>query len=97
MRELIFHPGADAEFEEAMQWYRERNERAAEGFNSAVDAALADIQEHPERWPQFGSRHRHRILKKYPYYIVYKFNDERIDVMAIAHAKRKPGYWSKRS
>ena len=97
MRKLVFHPAAAAEFEESLQWYFERSERAAAGFNSAVDFALRDIENNPERWPFIDERHQHRILKKYPYYIVYKFNDDSIDVIAVAHAKRKPKFWSDRT
>ncbi|TVS13311.1 MAG: hypothetical protein EA424_21590 [Planctomycetaceae bacterium] len=46
-----FLPGATKDYEDAFDWYRARSERAAEEFEEAVERALADIVEAPDRWP----------------------------------------------
>jgi hypothetical protein len=35
-------------------------------------------------------------LRRFPYSIVYLLLPEEIRVLAIAHQRRKPGYWSGR-
>jgi hypothetical protein len=46
-----FLPGATKDYEDAFDWYRARSERAADGFEEAVERALAAIAEAPDRWP----------------------------------------------
>jgi hypothetical protein len=35
-------------------------------------------------------------LTRFPYLVVYREDATRILVVAVAHEKRKPGYWRKR-
>ena len=42
-------------------------------------------------WP--GSvRHRRRVMKNFPYILVYEVRSDAIEFVAIAHTKREPGY-----
>jgi hypothetical protein len=36
------------------------------------------------------------LMKRYPYQIIYREETEGLVVIAVAHAKRSPQYWSKR-
>ena len=51
----------------------------------------------PHRWPSyFHGTHRVR-LTRFPYLVVYRDDETRtLVVVAVAHEKRKPGYWRKR-
>jgi plasmid stabilization system protein ParE len=96
MAELTFHPAA-AEYEEALCWYAERSSQAAEAFDEAVWQALREIELAPHRWPLVDGCHRIKLLlKKYPYHIVYLVDDGTLTVIAVAHHRRKPGYWQNR-
>lgn len=46
-------------------------------------------------WPG-SARHRRRVMKKFPYILVYEVRDDAIEFVAIAHTKREPGYWLER-
>jgi plasmid stabilization system protein ParE len=97
MADLTFHPAAAAEFEEALCWYAERSERAAEGFDEAVSHAMREIEDAPQRWPFVDRRHRIKLLaKKFPYHIIYRVDGETLTVIAVAHHRRKPNYWQDR-
>jgi plasmid stabilization system protein ParE len=85
--------GARADFDESMDWYAERSERAAEGFAIAVEEALAKIVADPERFPLTTRGCRYCNLKRYPFRVVFDQTATHIAVIAIAHAKRRPGYW----
>jgi hypothetical protein len=60
------------------------------------ERALALIQEHPETWPTYVLGTRRFILNRFPYSLVYKTDGTQSLIVAIAHAKRKPGYWTSR-
>jgi hypothetical protein len=36
------------------------------------------------------------MLKRYPYFVVFRELPRKIQIIAVAHAKRRPGYWTKR-
>jgi plasmid stabilization system protein ParE len=96
MKRIDFHPEATRELEESAVWYQERSEAAAKGFALAVDVAINEISHHPKRFPRVDRRHRACNLRKYPFQIIFRQTGEDIFLIAIAHAKRRPGYWRDR-
>ncbi len=90
------HPEAIAEAQAAYGWYRERNETAAEGFLAELDRAVELISEGPMRWPTYIHHTRRFLLRRFPFGIVYRQLGEAVQVVAVAHARRKPGYWKDR-
>ena len=91
--QVDFHPDATIELTESSDWYAERSSRAARDFLVAVDVAVASIVDDPERFVHIDDRHQSCSVIKFPFQIVYRFSNDRIVVVAIAHAKRRPGYW----
>jgi plasmid stabilization system protein ParE len=96
-RELEYLAEALAEAEAAARWYAERSPAAGLGFDDEVAAAEAAITERPEAWPLFVHGTRRYLLRRYPFCIVYRFDADRIVIVAVAHAKRRPGYWKQRA
>ena len=90
-----FHPEAVAEARAAYAWYEQRDPRAAAAFLGEVDHAVARVLESPRAWPQFG-RARRCLFDRFPFFLVYRELEDRIEVIAVAHAKRRPGYWRDR-
>ena len=95
-RSVRLHPEAERDLEEGLRFYLSRSAIAAEGFLAEVEAALALLQEAPERWPRFHHGTRRFVMAAYPYSIVYRSVADEIHVMAVAHAKRLPLYWRQR-
>ncbi len=97
MARVELHPEAIEELEASAEWYLERSAKAAQGFAISVERALQKVSDDPDRFPKVGSRHRACNLMKYPFQVVYRKEGDRVFVVAIAHAKRRPGYWRRRS
>jgi plasmid stabilization system protein ParE len=93
---IDIHPAARLEEDEAFEWYLERNLIAAEGFLHEIEQARSAIQTSPEAWAKYLYDTRRYLLKRYPYDVVYRVTADRIQVVAIAHGRRKPGYWADR-
>lgn len=85
--------GAHVDFDESFAWYAERSVGSAIGFASAVDNALDNILDDPGRFPSTHGGCAYYGLKRYPFRIVFRNEPDRLVVIAIAHAKRRPGYW----
>lgn len=93
---------ASDEMSAAALWYEERGAGIGSRFLDEVDGTL----EHIERNPAIGARLditeipadvevRRLPLRRYPYLIVY-VSAPALTVVAVAHARRRPGYWMER-
>jgi plasmid stabilization system protein ParE len=95
-RPVRFHPAALAEAEAAFAWYSERSENAAGRFLDELDRAIARISHQPRVYPAFEAGTRRILLPHFPYLVVFREAEEGIQVIAVAHGRRRPGYWRPR-
>lgn len=91
-----FHPAARQELRESQLWYEERSPLSAVAFAQEVAAAISRIAEAPMRYPQGEHGTRRITLDRFPYAIFYRVGAEETVIVAVAHQKRRPGYWSRR-
>ena len=94
-----FHPAAEAEFLAAIDWYVTRDAGVASDFASLVRDAVQLIVELPQAWPTWPGREdlRVRVLHRFPFSIIYAVDAKTIVVIAVAHHRRRPGYWLRRA
>jgi toxin ParE1/3/4 len=96
---LRVRPEAEAELTAAINWYEAKRRGVGIALLSAVDHALDRIVELPGASPlwKVGYPYRKHILKRFPFLIIFTLLEGRgIEVIAIAHTKRNPGYWLNR-
>jgi plasmid stabilization system protein ParE len=91
-----FHEDADAEYENAFDWYLARSPHAAAEFAAELSRAVELIAQAPRRWaPGLGGTRRF-LLRRFPFALVYRELPLVIQVLAVAHSHRRPGYWKTR-
>ncbi|MEK6372107.1 MAG: type II toxin-antitoxin system RelE/ParE family toxin [Acidobacteriota bacterium] len=91
-----FFEEASEELEEARRWYRERSEAAEAAFLEEIDHAIGVVITAPQRWPIHSAGMRRYVFPTFPYSLIYFVENEFIQIVAVAHEKRRPGYWRKR-
>jgi toxin ParE1/3/4 len=91
-----FHPLAADEAQAAERWYRERNEIASGRFQRELDSAIELISERPEAGSPYLNNTRRILLRRFPFFVVYRIRSDAVQVVAVAHARRRPGYWRRR-
>jgi hypothetical protein len=95
--EVRFHRLAAREYEKARTWYEGRSAGLGAEFADETDRAIARIARYPNRWPVYFKRFRRVRLRRFPYSLYYHMVDSsRVLVVAVAHARRRPGYWRRR-
>jgi len=89
---------AEAEYREALAWYHIRSPRAADGFEAAFAKAVERIADSPDQFPACeGEGFRFAMLgARYPYSLIFRIIGAAAEIVAVAHARRRPGYWSDR-
>lgn len=93
MLPISYLPAARRDFDESFDWYAQRSEIAAERFAFAVDAAIVRIARSSETFARIDAVYQECPVKRFPFRIIFRKLEERLLVVAIAHAKRRPGYW----
>ena len=79
---------------EGLSYYEEHQPGLAVDFYKEFGNAELDVIEAPEFWHPFGKGYRRKHLKRYPYCLVHRIEDEGLLlVVAVAHSSRKPNYW----
>ena len=96
MAEVSITSAAEVDFTEALCWYAQHSQQAAENFESEFEQVLISIVADPHRFPKCDQRHQYCRMKRFPFQVIYRIDQDIITVIAVAHAKRKPGYWSDR-
>jgi plasmid stabilization system protein ParE len=91
------HPDARAELRAARNWYHERSPLSAFAFAQTVNNAISRIREAPNSFPLADHGTRKFILQRFPFSVFYRIRDTEIVIVAVAHQKRRPGYWSNRA
>jgi plasmid stabilization system protein ParE len=91
-----FLPLAGEEALQATAYYRNRSNEAAERFLDDIAKAVELLQQFPRIGAPIADDARRLILKRYPYQFIYRVEGDEIRVYAVAHLKRKPGYWHDR-
>lgn len=93
---VAFHEEASADLFEAVRYYEERVHGLGHSLLEDVESAVRELSETPLSSPTIGPEVRRRVVHRFPYSLLYVVEVDRIVVLAVAHHKRRPGYWKSR-
>ena len=96
IRGISFHEDARIEFDEAADFYGMERAPLGLAFVSAVEHAVDHVRAFPDLCPVLHARVRKMRVQRFPYSVMYSVVDEHIRVLAVAHDRRRPYYWSGR-
>ena len=93
-----FHPAARVELLDAAAYYEARAAGLGAQFVDEAERVVATLAGSPglgapvlghdalRRWP----------LRRFPYYVLYRIDAPALLILAVAHERRRPGYWGER-
>lgn len=93
---FIFHPDAEKEFNEAIDYYENVSPELGYNFALEVYAAIQRAIVYPKAWPIINNKIRRSLTKRFPYGILYYEIDSELFILAVMHLHRKPDYWEYR-
>jgi len=88
-----FHRLADRELNEAAQYYDLEKPGLGSSFLREVDRCLRAIEKHPEAGLILRGSVRRRLLRRFPYALLYTVKPDSIRILAVMNLKRRPTYW----
>jgi len=93
---FLFHPDAEAELLNAVDYYEDCQPGLGHDFALEVSLSIERILLYPEAWPEVDKDIRRTLLKRFPYGLLYSVIKEKVVILAIMNLHREPGYWKKR-
>ena len=90
------HPDAEAEIEEAFDYYRGISVELGRDFLAKFEAALAGIRANPNQGAFVRRPVRRLLLKRFPYSVISFPKDGEVFMVAVPHKRRRPFYWLSR-
>ena len=97
MPSVIFSPAARAEAHEAFDWYETRAVGLGNRFVAELDAIAEQIAANPMMFPIVFKDLRRARLRRFPYGLYFRLEDEAIYVIACFHGSRDPRRWQART
>lgn len=94
--EVSFHQLAERELNEAAQYYELEQPGLGSAFLNEVQRCLRTISEHPEAGRVMLGQVRRRLLRRFPYGLLYTLKPDVIRILAVMNVKRRPAYWAGR-
>jgi plasmid stabilization system protein ParE len=91
-----FLPEAAAEFEEAARFYEAAQPGLGRVFAEEIERAVDRVTRFPESGSPLGTTVRAALVRNFPFWVVYRASALEAVILAVAHQRRRPGYWRRR-
>ncbi len=89
-----FHPAAEAEFLECVGYYESRVPGLGTSLVDEYEALAKLILQSPKAWPvEIKPDIRRAPFYRFPLAIIYRGREDKVQILAIAHDRRRPQYW----
>ena len=95
--EFFWHPDAVAEAGAAANFYHNKQPELARRFINHLDEALNRIAIKPAIYREVEPGIRKIKMKTFPYAVIYRTKDAKIEIIAVMHIRQRPGYWKDRA
>jgi toxin ParE1/3/4 len=82
------HPLAQADIEDARDWYDQQRAGLGADFLLEVEGALAQLDQHPTRQRPYYRGLRRILTKRFPYKIFFLVEEESVHVLRVLHGRR---------
>ena len=86
---------AESDLQDAFLWYQERNGLIAAAFREEAFDVIERIGKAPLGMPADEEGNRRRVLRRFPYSVVYELVEDTVTILAVTHHRRRPNYWHK--
>ena len=94
---IWFHPEARMELLESVAYYGAYEPALGQRFLEEVTEAIRRIRRHPKMYPRVSDDWRQCRIPRFPYGLVYAIRSGGIEIYAVVHLHRQPGYWKSRT
>ena len=96
MRKIVFLDPATDEMHEAVQYYEHQTKGLGFAFLQEIQHTIDQILDHPLLGELMSESVRRRLVRRFPFGVLYSVDPEAIVIVAVMHLRQKLGYWTSR-
>ena len=90
----FFHPAAETEHLESVVFYESKRPGLGATYLLEFEFIMKNICENPHRYPiEKKPDIRRSRMKRFPFTVIYREFSDSIQILALAHNRRRPQYW----
>ena len=93
MGSVSFHPLAERELNDTTRYYDLESPGLGRVFLDAFWKTCASITENPQAGAAVVGAIRRRLMRRFPYALLYSVRSDRVRILAVMSLKRRPMYW----
>lgn len=93
MASISFHPLAERELNDTARYYDLESPGLGRAFLDAVRSTCVSISDHPQSGTLIAGAIRRRLIRRFPYGLLYSMRPGGIRILAVMSLKRRPAYW----
>jgi toxin ParE1/3/4 len=93
---LIITPEAESDLAEAKAWYDKQRQGLGDEFVLCVEEALERIRRFPAAAVEVFANTRRVLVRRFPYGVFYRTDEDQIALIAVYHSRRDPRGWQSR-
>jgi plasmid stabilization system protein ParE len=94
---LIVNPEAEADLDEATRWYEAQRPGLGGELLDCVHEAFVRLRTSPLLHAKVFQELRLALVRRFPYAVIYRADDDQVTVIAVYHTSRNPRYWQDRA
>ena len=94
---VYVRPEAEADIEEIAIWYEKQREGLGQEFLDEVLSLCERVSENPSMYPVVHRRTRRALIRRFPFGVYFRSEDEQVIVLAVIHGSRHPRNWQQRT
>lgn len=87
---------ASEELEASVAFYNSLRKGLGTAFLAEFENTKRRIEALPLAARSLCNNLRRRPIHRFPYFVMYRVSDDEITIIAIAHRRRRPGFWAGR-
>ena len=90
----VFHPAAEAEHLESVAYLESKRPGLGALYLAEFEHVISLVCESPQRYRvERQPDVRHIGMTQFPYAVLYRESSEVVQILAVAHYRRRPSYW----
>lgn len=97
MSRLRFRPEVAEDVRAARSWYAERSDTLPGELVEELERQLCRIEESPMQFPVVHRDIRRALVRRFPYAIFFRVEQNEVVVFAVMHQAMDPRSWKKRA
>ncbi len=92
----FLHPQAQKELEQTVLFYKKQKADLEKRFIEALEDAINRVCRNPLLYRKVDNQVRKCRLLHFPYALLFRQRLDQIEIIAVMHLRKEPGYWQSR-